>query len=101
MTLIKGMQGTPKRQNPNMPGTDVPTRITVHLTDPGAIADSGESSKPRSVYFKKEDFEKHGYIAANCEGCRRLRAGGMIARPHAAACRKRMEAELQRESSTL
>ena len=52
----------------------------------------------KSVYLKIKDFEKHGFTEG-CEGCKRLRAGGMDARPHNAQCRQRMEEQLKREDN--
>ena len=63
--LIKGMQGTPKRPNPSMPGIDVPTRIIVRPNAPDSVVENGapiraEEATPRGVYLKKEDFESMG-----------------------------------------
>ena len=52
----------------------------------------------RKTYLKKRDFEKHGYTEG-CEGCRRLRTGGMEARPHNSQCRARMEELLKNEDN--
>ena len=94
------MQGTPKRPNPSMPRIDVPIRIIVRPNAPDSVVENGapiraEEATPRGVYLKKEDFEKYGYTDG-CEGCRRLRPGGMQLCPHTHACRVRIEAELQR-----
>merc|ERR1712237_210214 len=52
----------------------------------------------RKTYLKKKDFEKHGFTEG-CEGCKRMRAGGMDARPHSAQCRQRMEEQLKKEDN--
>ena len=95
---VFGLQGIPARPNPQAPGCDIP--IAIHLPD----LDEGERTEevraprveamPRRTYLKDRDFKTHGYTE-NCEGCRRLRTGGMGARPHTDECRTRIEAKLR------
>ena len=49
------------------------------------------------MYLKAEDFEVHGYTEG-CDGCSRLKAGGMDARPHTETCRTRLEEELAKDN---
>ena len=83
-----------------MPGVDIP----VHIYLPEALGGVPEppparaEEGPRRAYLKKKDFEKHGYTAG-CEGCRRLRAGGMTARPHTQECRARIEERLKEDEN--
>ena len=97
---LEAVQGTPARPNPNLPGRDIP--VHIYLPDP-----AGEVPEPaperaeegtRRTYLKKRDFEKHGYTDG-CEGCRRLRTGGMGARPHTQECRDRLEEKLKEEDN--
>ena len=91
---IKDMRGTPGRPNPQMPGSDIPVRI--HLPQehdiPGVAEPPPAKDEPqcRRTYLKHRDFQEHGYTEG-CEGCKRLRTGGMGARPHTEECRRRME----------
>ena len=97
---ILEMQGTPARPNPQSPGVDVP--VHIHLPQESEVPLPGEppparvETAPRRTYLKARDFEKHGYTEG-CEGCRRLRTGGMGARPHTETCRNRMEERLKEE----
>ena len=92
--------GTPARPNPQMPGHDVPVHIEVPIPDtrevPGEPAPARVETEARRTYLKARDFVKHGW-SEGCEGCRRLKAGNMGARPHSEACRRRMEDILERE----
>ena len=69
--LVLNMKGTPKRPDPNAAGTDIPIRTQVVASGPFAEVDPMRKHRggdgPRSVYLKKEDFEKYGY-AAGCDG---------------------------------
>ena len=99
---IKGMKGTPARPNPQMPGNDVPVQIHVPI-DLGEAMPEGppparNEEAGRRTYLKAKDFEKHGFTEG-CEGCRRLKAGGMSARPHTEECRQRIEAKLKEEEN--
>ena len=49
----------------------------------------------RQIYFKDEDFERHGYTD-NCDGCDAKRAG-MPLRAHSDTCRARLTAELRKD----
>ena len=100
--VIRNMQGTPARPNPQMPGQDVPIRVSLPA-EGGAAAPTEppparNESVPRRTYLKPRDFEKHGYTEG-CEGCRRVRTGGMGARPHTEQCRARMEEALKQEGN--
>ena len=95
---ILNMQGTPARPNPQMPGNDVPIHIHVPLDlgpDVEEVRPPRVETEPRRTYLKAKDFEEHGYTV-DCEGCRRLRTGGMMARPHSVGCRARMEEILKK-----
>ena len=94
------MQGTPKRPDPKMPGTDAPIRVTVKGDDPTAEVEEMRRNRAeeshRSVYLKREDFEKHGYTPG-CEGCRRVKSGAFGYKHHTPECRKRMKTKLGEE----
>ena len=53
-----------------------------------------KETKARDVYFRKTDFEKHGYTTG-CPGCLRLRVNG-APRLHTKACKYRIKEELQK-----
>ena len=92
MEDIKAMQGTPQRPDPSKPGTHIPTRIRVEPEVDVEIDDNRPARKeegPRSIYLKKEAFEKYKYTEG-CEGCRRLEAGVARNIVHKPACRERM-----------
>lgn len=87
------MKGNPKRPDPNSSGMDAPIRTIVALTDP--LAEVGPMRKTpsdinRSVYLKREDFEKYGYTPGG-DGCKCLKAGLAGYKHHTPECRKRME----------
>ena len=94
------MRGTPKRPDPIAAGADIPIRVNVTPDDPLAEVEKMERSRAvethRSVYLKREDFEKYGY-SPGCEGCRLLRAGVLGYKHHTPECRKRIEACLNEE----
>lgn len=90
------MRETPKRPVPDAAGADIPIRVNVAPDDPLAEVERMRKSRAtetsgRSVYLKKEDFEQFGYTDG-CEGCRRMRSGGLRHKNHTPACRRRMEA---------
>ena len=91
------MRGTPKKPDPNAPGSELRIRAYVKEDNPDAVLEEGRPARApesyRSFYLKREDFEKHGYTPG-CEGCRRLKAGVAGYRHHTAACRQRIEALL-------
>ena len=95
---IKDIQGTPAKPNPQMLGFDVP--VHIHLPSEEGLPGVEEppparnESQYRRTYLKNRDFKEHGYTDG-CEGCKRLRAGGMGARPHTEECRARMESILK------
>ena len=97
---ILNMAGTPARPNPQAPGHDIPVHISIHVPEvsevPGEPPPARVETEPRRTYLKARDFQKHGWTEG-CEGCRRLKAGNMAARPHNEACRQRMEAILKEE----
>ena len=96
---IKNMQGTPARPDPNQPGNSIPIHIILPDADgPVPEPEPRVETNARKTYLKKRDFEKHGYTDG-CEGCRRLRTGGMEARPHNSQCRTRMEELLKNEDN--
>ena len=97
---IREMQGTPARPNPSMPGTDIPVHIHIPVEAvPGEPPPQRqEQEQTRRTYLKKEDFETHGY-SEGCEGCRRLRTGGMTAKGHTEECRNRMEELLKQDDN--
>ena len=94
------MTGTPAKPNPQAPGHDIPVHIRIQVPEvgevPGEPAPARVETEPRRTYLKARDFHKHGWTES-CEGCRRLKAGNMGARPHNEACRQRMEAILKAE----
>ena len=100
--MIKELKGTPQRPNLEAPGIEVPIRIHVprpeEVTEEQTFDNSRSEETARGAYLKPRDFEKYGWTKG-CEGCRRLRTGGMQARPHTQECRERMEAELAREEN--
>ena len=55
-------------------------QLSALATDPDAVVENMRRNRApetgRSVYFKREDFEKYGYTEG-CEGCKRMRAGNM------------------------
>ena len=55
-----------------------------------------EISAPRAFNSKREDYEKHGYTRS-CPGCRAMLTG-TSRQKHTAACRARMEKELQADA---
>ena len=99
-SVVLSVQGTPARPNPQQPGNDIPVHINITLPDmddlPPEPPPARVESEPRRTYLKARDFCKHGWTAG-CEGCRRLKAGNMGARPHTEECRRRMEAILKEE----
>jgi hypothetical protein len=93
------MQGTPSQPVPGRAGVKIPIRVRADVYE--FEAEEGEPVRkeqgPRKMYIKKRHFEKYGYTE-NCEGCRRLRAGGAMGlRPHTKQCRKRIEEEMARD----
>ena len=98
---LKHMQGTPARPNPQMPGNDIPVLIHLPVGDEHGLPEEPRPARveteARRTYLKARDFKKHGYTEG-CEGCRRLKAGGMTARPHTAECRARIEEMLREEA---
>ena len=99
---ILNICGTPARPNPQMPGNDVPLHIHLPVEEVSGLPEEPKPARaetePRRTYLKAKDFVKHGYTDG-CEGCRRLRAGGMAARPHTEACRTRLESILREEEN--
>ena len=97
---IQNIRGTPQRPNPNMPGSDIPIHVRVHLEEPGMmpadVRPARNEGVPRRTYLKPRDFRKHGF-SEDCEGCRRIKTGGMGNRPHTEECRARMEEVLKAE----
>ena len=90
---IQSLKGTPGKPDPNKPGTFIPIRINVNLdddVDAQEFRPARDEEGRRRTYFKKKDFEKHGY-SEGCEGCRRLKAGNMAQRGHTETCRERVE----------
>ena len=67
--LVLKMRGTPKRTDPSMAGIDVPIRTNVRPSEPLAEIEPMRRNRApeayRSVYLKKEEFDKHGYT----DGC--------------------------------
>ena len=98
--LVKEMQGTPSKPNPNAPGVTIPIKISIpggDRMDPEEVRPPRNETSSRGAYLKKQDFEKYGYTG-NCEGCRRVRTG-LPARAHNADCRLRMEGHLKDEGN--
>ena len=96
---ITEMKGTPTRPG-ILPGIHIPISINIgqdnadgHLIE---VTARQEEKRARRVYLKAEDFELHGYTEG-CEGCSRLKTGGMEARPHTETCRARIEEELEKD----
>ena len=54
-----------------------------------------QEEESRNTYLKVEDLEKYGYTDG-CEGCRRLKSGGMTRRAHTSECRERIESQLEK-----
>jgi len=82
---ITEMQGTPARPSTVLPGIHIPIAINIDASNsegiPAEVTTRQEETRARRVYLKAEDFEVHGYVEG-CDGCSRLKAGGMDARPH-------------------
>ena len=97
---ILEMKGTPARPNPNMLGSDVPINIQMQMEAgvPDEVSPPRSEEKTRRLYLKQEDFENHGYTEG-CEGCRRLRNGGMAPRAHTDLCRTRVEVQLSQDEN--
>ena len=98
---VTEMRGTPATPNPSMPGISVPIAVNIDKEnadgEPMHFNVRQEETKARRMHLKVEDFEMHGYTEG-CEGCNRMRAGGMESRPHSETCRARME-EAMKDSS--
>ena len=99
--LIKNMQGTPQKPNPNKPGAMIPVRITFDKADktevPIIIQPAREEEGPRSMYIKAWMLEKYGYTEG-CKGCDHKRAGQDAQRPHNQVCRSRMEVAVEQDA---
>ena len=97
--LLKDLQGTPQQPDPGKPGLAIPIRI--HF-DPPSLQEpirAEENEKPRQIRRMKitaRMLEKYGY-SDGCDGCRYRRAGLGESRNHTEECRKRIEAEMDRD----
>ena len=92
--MIRNMQGTPKRPDPNMAGEDIPIRIVLKAEDPDAEEPEMRKARvdkySRGVYLKSEEFVRYGYTAG-CDACKRTMTGMKGARNHTKLCRDRIE----------
>ena len=89
-----------------MQGTQARPRILarIHIPISINIDQDNADGRPIEVTARQEereqdeykDFELHGYTQG-CEGCSRLKTGGMEARPHTDTCRARIEEELEKD----
>lgn len=93
------MRGAPQKPDPNIPGAEVPIRVTMEPMS----AEAPEIAEPlrdkrnaRRLKLTARLFMKCGY-SENCEGCARARAGSVIGRWHTKACRKIIEEELEKD----
>ena len=99
---IMEMVGTPSQPDPSKPGASIPIKISILKCEDiplDEVVYQREQDAPRRVYIKERHLEKYGYTP-DCEACRRMRAGGMKtggARPHSEACRRRIEAEMDKD----
>ena len=95
---VLGLRGVPARPNPQAPGQDVPVAIYLPDSDAGVAPEEVRPPRvetgPRRTYLKAKHFKMYGYTDG-CEGCRRIRTGGMGVRPHTEECRERMEKKLE------
>ena len=96
---ITEMKGTPARPG-ILPGIHILISINIDQDNadghPIEVTARQEEKRARRVYLKAEDFELHGYTEG-CDGCSRLKTGGMDARPHTETCRTRIEEELEKD----
>jgi hypothetical protein len=97
---IQKMRGSPAQPNPMMPGIAIPIAVNIEKEnedgEPVVVEMRRDEIKARRVYLKAEDFQVHGYTEG-CDGCRRSKTGGMQARNHTEACRRRMTEALGAE----
>ena len=99
--LIKNMQGTPQRPNPNKPGATIPIRINFDPIDrtqmPIILQAARDEEGPRSMQIRSWMLELYGYTEG-CKGCEYKRAGLDAQRPHSQACRSRLEAAVEQDA---
>lgn len=96
------MAGTPSQPDPSKPGVTIPIKISTPSCEDIPLDEvvlPKEPEAPRRVYIKQVHLQQYGYTS-NCEACKRMRAGGMKvggAKPHTEECRKRTEAEMEKD----
>ena len=93
--LIKKLQGTPARPDPNREQLMKLMRVRF---DPPQVGQPDPTMQPRKepqmrrMKITESMLQKYG-STEGCEGCR-AKAAGMTQKPHGEACRKRMEQAL-------
>jgi len=91
---VSSVRGTPGNPRPGRMTMRIPVRVGDQ-NEP-IIDKNYDRSKPRRVYLRKRDFQKHGYTAG-CEGCAKLSEGRDRPgwrRPHSEDCVARMLEEM-------
>jgi hypothetical protein len=94
---VSSVRGTPGNPRPGRMTMRIPVRVGDQ-NEP-IIDKNYDRSKPRRVYLRKRDFQKHGYTAG-CEGCAKLSEGRDRPgwrRPHSEDCVARMLEEMGKD----